>query len=212
MRRAKRPQTAGEEVANSVIHGLGVLAVLAGAPFLVLAAVERRSAWDVVGASVFLVSMLTLYLSSTLYHALTHPAAKRVFRVLDHGSIYLLIAGTYTPFTLGALRGPWGWTLFGVVWGIAALGITLKALNALWHPRLSSALYLGMGWLVLAAARPFWREVGPAGLLWLLAGGLAYSGGVVFYASPRRYAHALWHVCVLAGTVCHFFAVLWYAG
>jgi hemolysin III len=209
---SRRPQSGGEEIANAVTHGLGVLAVLAGAPFLVIAALQRRSAWDVVGSCVFLASMLTLYLSSTLYHALTHPAAKRVFRVLDHGSIYLLIAGTYTPFTLGALRGPWGWTLFGVVWGFAALGITLKSLHALWHPRLSSALYLGMGWLALAAARPFWQHVRPGGLLWLLAGGLAYSGGVAFYASRRRYAHALWHLCVLTGTTCHFFAVLWYAG
>lgn len=212
MPRAKRPQTTGEEIANAVTHGLGVLAVLTGAPFLLIAAVQRRSAWDVVGSSVFLASMLTLYLASTLYHALTHPGAKRVFHVLDHGAIYLLIAGTYTPFSLGALRGPWGWTLFGVVWAFAALGITLKARRALWHPLLSNALYLGMGWLALAAARPFWQHVRPVGLLWLLAGGLAYSGGVVVYNSPRRYAHALWHLCVLAGTACHFFAVLWYAG
>ncbi len=212
MRRAKRPQTTGEEIANSVTHGLGVLAVLTGAPFLLVAAVQRRSAWDVVGSSVFLFSMLTLYLSSTLYHALTHRTAKRVFHVLDHGAIYLLIAGTYTPFTLGALRGPWGWTLFGVVWGLAVLGIVLKSRRALSHPLLSNALYLGLGWIVLAAARPFWREVGPAGLLWLLAGGVAYSGGVYFYTSRWRFAHALWHMCVLAGTVCHFFAVLWYAG
>jgi hemolysin III len=210
--RAKRPQSTGEEIANSVTHGLGVLAVLTGAPFLILAAVRHHSAWDVVGSSVFLASMLTLYLSSTLYHALTHPGAKRVFHVLDHGAIYLLIAGTYTPFTLGVLRGPWGWSLFGVVWGFAALGITLKALRALWHPVLSNAVYLVMGWVALAAARPFWQHVRPAGLLWLLAGGVAYSGGVVFYNSTRRYSHALWHLCVLAGTVCHFFAVLWYAG
>jgi len=210
--RARRPQSTREEIANAVTHGLGVLAVLTGAPFLVIAAVQRRSAWDVVGSSVFIASMLMLYLASTLYHALTHPGAKRVFHVLDHGAIYLLIAGTYSPFTLGALRGPWGWVLFGVVWGVAAVGITLKALRALWHPVLSNALYLAMGWVALAAARPFWRHVRPAGLLWLLAGGLAYSGGVAFYNSRRRYAHALWHLCVLAGTVCHYFAVLWYAG
>jgi hemolysin III len=208
----KRPQSTGEEIANSVIHGLGVLAVLTGAPFLIVAAAQRRSAWTVVGSCVFLASMLTLYLSSTLYHALTHPGAKRVFHVLDHGAIYLSIAGTYTPFTLGALRGPWGWSLFGVVWGLAAVGITLKSLDRLWHPRLSNLIYLGMGWVVLGAARPFWQHVGPAGLLWLLVGGLAYSGGVVFYTSRRRHSHALWHLCVLAGTVCHFFAVLWYAG
>jgi hemolysin III len=210
--RARRPQGTGEEIANAVTHGLGVLAVLTGAPFLILAAVRHRSAWDVVGSSIFIASMLTLYLSSTLYHALTRPGAKRVFHVLDHGAIYLLIAGTYTPFTLGALRGPWGWTLFGVVWGAAAVGITLKSLRALWHPVLSNVVYLVMGWLALAAARPFWQHVRPAGLLWLLAGGVAYSGGVVFYNSARRYAHALWHVCVLAGTVCHFFSILWYAG
>lgn len=211
MPRPKRPQSTGEEIANAVTHGLGVLAVLTGAPFLLVAAVQQRSAWTVVGSCVFLASMLALYLSSTLYHALTHPGAKRVFHVLDHGAIYLLIAGTYTPFTLGALRGPWGWSLFGVVWALAAAGITLKSMNRLWHPRLSNLIYLGMGWVVLAAARPFWRHVGPAGLLWLLAGGVAYSGGVVLYASRRPYAHALWHLCVLAGTVCHFFAVLWYA-
>ena len=207
---SERPQSLGEEIANSVSHGVALIAAIIGAPFLIIAARDYGAA-NIVGASVFAATMILLYLTSTLYHALRPGRLKLLFRKLDHSAIYFFIAGSYTPFALGALGGPWGWTLFGVVWGFAALGITLKALRALWHPVLSSALYLGMGWLVLAAARPFWREVGPAGLLWLLAGGLAYSGGVVFYASTRRYAHALWHVCVLAGTVCHFFAVLWYA-
>ncbi len=204
-------QSQNEEIANSISHGVGVIAVLTGAPFIILAAINQRSAWDIVGVSVFVFSMLVLYFASTIYHALRNPTAKRVFRVLDHGSIYLLIAGTYTPFTLGALRGPWGWTLFGLVWGIAIIGITLKSLNTLWHPVLSNAIYLSMAWLAVIAAKPFWDNVHFGGVAWLLAGGIAYSGGVFFFNSEKRYAHLWWHLCVITGTVCHYFAVLWYA-
>ena len=205
-------QSRREEIANAVTHGVGLLASVVALPVLVVAAVSQHDAWQVAGVVVFGSTLVALYAASTLYHAVAAAPAKRRLRMVDHCAIYLLIAGTYTPFTLGALRGPWGWTLFGVVWALAAAGITLKSLDRLWHPRLSNLLYLGMGWVALAAARPFWRQVGHGGLLWLLAGGLAYTGGVVFYASRRRYAHALWHLCVLAGTACHFFAVLWYAG
>jgi len=207
-----RVPSLGEEIANSVSHGVGVLAALAATPFLVLAAVRRGGAAAIVGASVFAGTAVVLYLASTLYHALPRNKAKRVFQVIDHSAIFLLIAGTYTPFTLGVLRGAWGWTLFAVVWGLAVLGITLKAVGGTGYSRLSTTLYLGMGWLALIAIRPLWLHVPAAGWLWIIAGGLAYTAGVAFYAAERvRYAHFVWHVFVLIGTVCHFFAVLWYA-
>jgi len=207
-----RVPSLGEEIANSVSHGVGVLAALAATPFLVLAAVRRGGAAAIVGASVFAGTAVVLYLASTLYHALPRNNAKRVFQVIDHSAIFLLIAGTYTPFTLGVLRGAWGWTLFAVVWGLAVLGVTLKAVGGIGYARLWTTLYLGMGWLALIAIRPLWLHVPAAGWLWLIAGGLAYTAGVAFYAAERvRYAHFVWHVFVLIGTVCHFFAVLWYA-
>jgi len=208
----KRTQSVGEEIANSVSHGVGLLAAVAVAPLLVVAAVQRGSAAQIVGASIFGATMVLLYLTSTLYHALPGNRAKRVFRVLDHGAIFLLIAGTYTPFTLGVLRGTWGWTLFGLVWGLALAGVLLKAVGGVRYPKLSTYLYLAMGWLVLIAVKPLWHNVPTSGLLWLLAGGIAYTAGVAFYASKRvRYSHFVWHLFVIAGTACHFLAVLWYA-
>lgn len=208
---ATRPQTVREEIANSVSHGIGFLAAAALLPVLVHHALPH-GATTVVGATVFGLTACLLYLTSTLYHALTPVRAKQVLRVLDHGAIYLLIAGTYTPFTLGALRGPWGWTLFGVVWGLAGLGILLKAAGGIRYPRLSTAVYLGMGWLVVVAAKPLWEAIPAWGLLWLAAGGLAYTAGVGFYAASRLpYRHFVWHLFVLAGTACHAVAVLRYA-
>ena len=193
-------------------HGVGFLAALAATPFLVLAAARRGGPVGTVGASVFAGTMLVLYLASTLYHALPSNRAKRVFQVIDHSAIFLLIAGTYTPFTLGVLRGFWGWTLFGVVWGLAVLGVTLKSVSGIRYPRCSTTLYIGMGWLALIAIRPLWRHLPAAGWLWLIAGGFAYTAGIAFYAAERvRYGHFVWHVFVLMGTVCHFSAVLWYA-
>jgi hemolysin III len=207
-----RESSFGEEIANSVSHGVAFLAALVASPFLVLAAAQRGGFVAVVGASVFAGTMAALYLASTLYHVLPRNKAKRVFRVLDHSAIFLLIAGTYTPFTLGVLRGAWGWTLFGVVWGLAVLGVILKSVGGLRYPRLSTTLYIGMGWLALIAIRPLWVHVPLAGLVWLIAGGLAYTAGIAFYAAERvRYGHFVWHMFVLMGTVCHFFAVLWYA-
>jgi hemolysin III len=212
MTRHSRSLSVGEEIANCVSHGLGFLAALAATPFLVLAAIRRGDAFDVAGASVFGGSVTLLYLASALYHALPPNAAKRVFRIIDHSAIFLLIAGTYTPFTLGVLRGTWGWTLFGMVWGLAVLGVTLKAIGGIRYPRLSTMLYVVMGWIVLVAIRPLWLHVPLAGWLWLLAGGIAYTAGLAFYAAERmRYGHFVWHVFVLAGTVCHFVAVAWYA-
>jgi hemolysin III len=204
------PQSRGEEIANSISHGLGALAVLTGAPFLIIAASKTGSPWTIVGASVFLFAMFVLYTSSTLLHGLSFTSVKKVFRVLDHGAIFLLIAGTYTPFTLGALRGPWGWALFGVIWGLAILGITLKATDMLWHRKWSNFIYLVMSWLIVIAVWPMWKYESHAVLAWLLGGGIAYSGGVYFYSvQQKRFSHLLWHLLVLAGSACHYFAVLW---
>ncbi len=208
----ERRQSLGEEIANSVSHGVGLLAAGAAVPVLVIVAVQRGGAAGVVGASVFAATMVLLYLASTLYHGLPRNRAKRVFQVLDHGAIYLLIAGTYTPFTLGVLRGAWGWVLFGLVWGLALAGVVVKAVGGVRYPTLSTCLYLAMGWLVLIAVRPLWLRVPPWGLFWLLAGGIAYTVGVAFFGAKRvRYSHFVWHLFVIAGTACHFIAVLWYA-
>ena len=209
---ADRPLSLGEEIANSVTHGVAALASVATLPILVAVAVTRGDPWRVVGSAIFGATLVLLYTASTLYHALTHPGAKRVFRVLDHSAIYLLIAGTYTPFALGALRGPWGWSLFGAVWALAALGIAAKATLGFRFPRLSTAIYVGMGWLAVIAFRPLLTHIGLPGVLWLVAGGLCYTAGVIFFAWERlRYGHMVWHLFVAAGSVCHFFAVLWYS-
>ncbi len=208
-----RPQTPGEEIANSLSHGLGLLGAIAATPFLLIAAVRQGSPWAAVGAAVFAASMVVLYLASTLYHATPRPGLKRRFQLFDHIAIYLLIAGTYTPFTLGVMRGAVGWIIFGAVWGLAVLGIVLKSVGgARRAPVLSTALYLGMGWLVVLAIRPLLERMPLAGLWWLLAGGLAYSAGIAAYAAVRlRYSHFVWHLFVLAGTICHYVAVLRYA-
>lgn len=210
-RKVHRPQTMGEEIANSVSHGVGFVLAIAALPILVVNAMPRGAA-AVAGAAVFAATLALLYLASTLYHAITHERAKRVLRVFDHAAIYLLIAGTYTPFTLGVLRGPWGWSLLAVIWTLAVAGITLKSTLGMRWPKLSTAVYLLMGWLVVVAAKPLVSHMSAAGIAWLLAGGLAYTAGVAFYAAPRlRYAHFVWHLAVMAGTACHFVAVLRYA-
>lgn len=204
-------QSRGEEIANSVSHGAGLLAALIGLPVLIWNAYDHGVA-AIVGAAVFGVTVALLYFTSTVYHALPHNRAKQVFQILDHGAIYLLIAGTYTPFTLGVLRGTWGWTLFALIWLLAIAGIALKSLGGMRYPRLSIALYLAMGWLIIVAAKPLWQAMPAWGLIWLAAGGLAYTAGVWFYAvSKRKYAHFVWHLFVLTGTACHFVAVLRYA-
>ncbi len=208
----ERTQSPGEEIANSVSHGVGLLAALAAAPVLVLSAVRSGGEARITGASVFAATMVLLYLTSTLYHALPGNRAKRVFQVLDHAAIFLMIAGTYTPFTLGVLRGAWGWTLFGLVWGLALAGVVLATAGGVRYPKLRTGLYIAMGWLIIIAVKPLWLRVPPWGLFWLLAGGIAYTGGVAFYAAKRvRYSHFVWHLFVIAGTACHFIAVLRYA-
>ena len=207
-----RSQTLAEEIANSVSHGIGLALAITASPILIVAAARAGNAWNLIGVSVFAASMVLLYLASTLYHAITHDRAKRVFRVLDHGAIFLLIAGTYTPFTLGIMRGPWGWTIFGLVWALAAFGLTTKAVIGAHHRWLTVPLYLAMGWIALIAAPQILARVPLSGLIWLLAGGVAYTAGTVFFAAHRvRFSHFAWHLFVIAGTVCHFFAVLWYS-
>jgi len=208
----ERAQSRGEEIANSVSHGVGLLAAVAAAPVLVLSAARHDGAARIAGASVFAAAMVLLYLTSTLYHALPRNRAKRIFQVLDHAAIFLMIAGTYTPFTLGVLRGAWGWTLFGLVWGLALAGVVLTVVGGVRYPKLRTGLYLSMGWLILVAIKPLWLRVPSWGLFWLFAGGVAYTVGVVFYAAKRvRYSHFVWHLFVIAGTACHFIAVLRFA-
>ncbi len=208
----KRAQSSGEEIANSVSHGVGLLAAVVAAPVLIVAAVQRGGATGVIGASVFAFTVVVLYSASMLYHALPPNRAKRVFQVLDHSAIFLLIAGTYTPFTLGVLRGAWGWSLLGLVWSLALGGVILKGISGIRHPRLSLGLYLAMGWIVLIAVKPLWLLMPAEGLFWLVSGGIAYPAGVAFFVAERvRYSHFVWHLFVLAGTACHFIAVLRYA-
>jgi hemolysin III len=208
----QRPQSRGEEIANSVSHGAGFLAAAIATPFLLAEVGRNGGVADMVGAVVFAVTVMLAYLASTLYHAVPEPRAKALLRAIDHGSIFLLIAGTYTPFTLGVLKGGWGWTLFGLVWTLALAGVVMKALGGVRFRRLSVVIYLAMGWLVIVAIDPLVERMEPAGLAWLVAGGVAYTAGVVFYAlDGRRFWHFVWHLFVLAGTVCHFVAVMGYA-
>ena len=208
----ERPQSLGEEIANSVSHGVGLLLALAGFAVLVVVTLQRENPMEFVGATVFATTMVLLYSTSMLFHAFPWSRTKRVFQVLDHSAIYLLIAGTYTPFTLGVLHGAWGWILFGLVWSMAAAGILLKALGGIRYNTLSTLVYLAMGWLVVIAADTVWTLVPKWGIFWLFAGGIAYTLGAAFFLAEKiRYFHFVWHLFVIVGTACHFFAVLWYA-
>jgi hemolysin III len=203
----------GEEWANRLTHGAGALLALVGLVALARSAAAHGTARQLLACSVFGGSLVLLYTSSTLYHTIPHARARSLLRVLDHSAIFLLIAGTYTPFTLVSLRGAWGWSLFGVVWTLAALGIALRLLLRRRPTGLFVGLYLAMGWCVVLAARPLAAALPPAGLALLAAGGLAYSVGVVFYLWQRLpYNHAIWHGFVLAGSAFHFFAVLFFLG
>jgi hemolysin III len=207
----ERFQTLGEEIANSVSSGVALLAILCGIPFLCGSAIHH-GALNLAGVIIFATSMVLLYLASTIYHALPPTKIKRLFRLFDHSAIYLLIAGTYTPFALGPLRSPLGWILLGAIWCLAVAGIGFRALAGLRHRWVSICLYIGMGWMAVFAVRAFWVHVPLPGLMLLVAGGLAYTGGVAFYLAKQiLYGHFIWHLFVAAGTACHFCAVLWYA-
>lgn len=201
----------GEEIANSITHGIGLILSIAGLVVLMVFSSLAGSLHHIISCVIFGITLILLYTTSTLYHSIQTPRTKSFLRMLDHSAIFLLIAGTYTPFTLVSLQGLWGWTLFGVVWGLAVVGILLQ--TALLHrwAKASLLLYLGMGWVIVAAARPLMAAVAPGGLILLLLGGLAYTSGVGFYVRrTMRYHHAIWHVFVLAGSSLHYFAILFY--
>jgi hemolysin III len=209
MTQASTRRLSAEELANSLTHGAGLILSAAGLAALVILAAMRGSAWRIVSCAIYGSALLCLYGVSTFYHGVRTHRLKRILKVCDHSAIYLLIAGTYTPFLLVNLRGAWGWSLFGVIWGLAMAGILFKVWFAEHFSVLSTAVYLLMGWLALVAIRPMVLRVPVSGLLWLLAGGVLYTAGVAFYASKNvPYNHAIWHGFVLAGSACHYFAVL----
>ncbi len=200
-----------EELANRLTHGVGALLSLAGLVLMVVYSALHGDAWVITSTAIYGASLVILYTASTLYHTVTSDRWRRFFQKLDHAAIFLLIAGTYTPFTLGPLRGGWGWTLFGIVWGFAVIGIVLKLFFAGRADVLSTIAYLVMGWLVVIAVKPLLAAL-PAGALWLLlSGGLCYSLGTIFYLWEKLpYNHAVWHLWVLGGSVCHWAAVFGY--
>ncbi len=209
--RPSKPYSLGEEIANSITHGIGAGLSIAGLVVLIVSAARLGDPWRVVSFSIFGASLIMLYVISTLYHALHHPGAKHVFKILDHASIYFLIAGTYTPFTLVSIRGAWGWTLFGIIWGLAIIGIVFKAIFINRMKRLSVAIYILMGWLVVIAIKPMMTHVPIEGMIWLAIGGVLYTLGVIFYRLKSiKYMHTVWHLFVLGGSMCHFFAILLY--
>ena len=198
-----------EEIANAITHGIGLLLSIAGFVVLLVLAALRGTAWHIVACSIYGATLICLYAASTLYHAVISPRVKRALRIFDHSAIYLLISGTYTPFLLVSLRGPWGWSLFGVIWGLALVGVLFKFWFVERFAILSTAVYIAMGWLVVIAAKPVITHLPLTAIIWLLAGGLAYTGGVIFFAAKRiPYSHAIWHLFVLAGSICHYFAIL----
>ncbi len=209
----KREQSRPEEISNAFSHAVAFVTASVATYYIIIQAIHIGDAGFVVGVSIFCATMVLLYLVSTLYHLLPYSKAKRVLRVFDHSAIFLLIAGTYTPFMLGAFRGAWGWSLLGTTWGIAALGVTFKVFAKEPHPIFSTALYLIMGWIVVIAIKPFVALVPMSGVLWLVMGGVTYTIGVIFFAldSRLRYSHFIWHLFVMGGTACHYIAIYLYA-
>jgi hemolysin III len=200
-----------EEIANSITHGVGIVLAIGSLCILVTFAGIHGNPWHVISVSVYGFTLILLYTASTLYHSIQAPRTKNILRILDHSAIYMLIAGTYTPFTLVNLRGPWGWSLFAVIWCLAFIGIAIQfGQMKRWHG-MSLVLYVGMGWIVLVAIKPLISSVATSGLLLLLLGGLAYTFGILFYRwKSLKFNHAVWHIFVLAGSILHFFAVLFY--
>ncbi|QDV37722.1 PAQR family membrane homeostasis protein TrhA [Tautonia plasticadhaerens] len=207
-----RPWTRGEELANAVSHGLGLAAAAAVTPMLVLGAWQMGGPLAASAAAVFGGAMVLVYLASTLHHGVPRGRAKDVLEVVDKAAIYVLIAGTYTPFTLGVLRGTWGWMLMAAVWALAAYGVFRTVAGGTERPYQGTRLYLAMGWLVVLVIGPVMERMHPTGLSLIVAGGVAYTVGVAFYVANRmKYHHLIWHLCVIAGSACHVMAALWYA-
>lgn len=206
----KHKYSLGEEIAHAITHGLGVVLGIVAITIMVTLAALHGDIWHVVSSVIYGLSIILLFTASTLYHALTHEGAKRIFQLADHAAIFILIAGTYTPFLLVNLRGPWGWSLFIIIWSIALGGVLLETMKKKRIKALSLSLYLGLGWMALVAMKPMLEHVNPTGLWLLLIGGLLYSFGVIFYVRKQMvYHHAIWHVFVLAGAISHFFAVIY---
>lgn len=206
-----RIYTLGEEIAHSITHGIATVLSIAGLTLLVVLASLYGDIYHIVSFSVYGATLVVLYLASTLYHSFQHPPLKQIFRIIDHASIFLLIAGTYTPFLLISLRGAWGWTLLFIVWGLAILGVGFKALFIHRFQKLSVLAYILMGWLSVVAIKEFMANIPRGGLILLGVGGVVYTAGVIFYGLKRiRYNHAIWHVFVMGGSICHYFAVLLY--
>lgn len=205
-------QTLGEEIANSITHGIGAALATAALTILVVFAALKGDTWRVVSFTIYGASLVLMYLSSTLYHSITNLKAKRYFRIMDHSSIFLLIAGTYTPITLIALRGTrWGWTIFGSIWGLAILGILFKLMFYGKLEKLSVVFYVLMGWLAVVAIKPMITNLPPGLLIWIAIGGLSYTLGIIFYAWTKLpYSHSIWHLFVLGGSISHFFGILLY--
>ena len=206
---AKKPYTLGEEIFNSVSHGVGALLAIAGTAVLIVFAALHRGPMEVVCSCLFGASLIILYTMSTLYHAITNPTAKRVFQILDHNTIFLLIAGTYTPYTLCCIKPMWlGWTIFGCIWGAAVFGIVMSSVSLERFRKISTFCYILMGWGIILAIRPLTRGIPPFSLVTLIVGGVLYSLGVIFYVKKSvKYFHSIWHLFVVAGSVLHFFSV-----
>ncbi len=199
------------EIANSITHGIGALLAAAGLVLLIFYAAMYGNAWHVVSFSIYGSTLVLMYLASTLYHGIQQPRLKYIFRVVDHAAIFILIAGTYTPFTLVTLQGTRGWVLFGVIWGLAVLGIFYKVFFINRHPVISTFFYVLMGWLIIFSIGDLLQSLPRNGLILLGAGGLSYTVGIIFYAARERlFMHAIWHLFVLGGSICHYFAVLFY--
>ena len=206
----KWTQSFGEELANSISHTLGLIAAVLATPFLLSVAWEKHDPAYFIGAVVFVVTVFILYFGSALYHFWPQTSGKRILQVIDHGAVFLLIAGTCTPFALGPLRGPLGWLILAIVWTLAIFGIVMKTARGTHrHTKLAMCLYLGMGWSMLTVIQPLAHRVSVATLVWLVGGGVIYTAGLIFFMNERvRYFHFIWHLFVLAGTSCHFVAVL----
>ena len=204
-----REETIGEEIASALTHGVGAAAALAGGAVLITLAALYGDGWQLSAAIVFGITLLLLYVASTLYHAIQHPVMKGRLKVFDHCAIYLLIAGTYTPFTLIGLRDTVGWWLFGTIWVLAFFGVIFKLFYTGRFQLVSTIVYIAMGWLIVVAAKPAMKALDPWTFGWLLGGGMAYTLGTFFYHRPKmRYSHAIWHMFVIAGSVCHYIAVM----